>query len=139
MIYKRFGDKLVIRLNRGDELVESIRDIMQKENIKAASITGLGAVGMLSMGIYNEEKKTYDNLEFNEMLEVTNLTGNISQMDGEIYHHLHITVGDHEGMAHAGHLNKAVISMTAEIFVDIIDGYIGRVYDDETGLNLIEF
>ncbi len=33
MVYKRFDDKLVIRLKKGDKLVESVREILEKERI----------------------------------------------------------------------------------------------------------
>lgn len=148
MLYKRFDDKLVIRLKKGDRLVESIREILEKENIKSGFITGIGATDDLQVGLFDPNTKEYKLKSYKEDLEITHLTGNISNKDGKLYTHFHITCGraksnDSEGSlagdAIAGHLNEAVISLTAEIFVTIIDGEINRIYDEDLGLNLIEF
>lgn len=138
MIYKRFDDKLVIRLLKGDKLVESIKEIFNKENIKAGSITGLGAVDKLDMGFFNPTTKEYNPLIFEENMELTSLVGNVSQKDGEVYTHLHIVCGREDASTVSGHLNEAEISLTAEIFVDIIDGKIGRVFDEDLGINIID-
>ena len=66
--------------------------------------------------------------------------GNITQKDGEPYLHMHITIGDPEkNEVHSGHLNKAVIGATSEIFVTVFDKKIGRQLDEKTGINIFEF
>lgn len=148
MIYKRFGDKLVIRLKKGDKLVESVREILEKENIKAGFLTGIGATDNLEVGLFDPKTKNYNIKKYEEDLEIANLCGNISNKDGKLYTHFHITCGrvadnaqkgQIPGSAIGGHLNEAIISLTAEIFVTIIDGDINRLYDEDLGLNLIEF
>lgn len=148
MVYKRFDDKLVIRLKKGDKLVESVREILEKENVKAGFLTGIGATDNLDIGLFDPETKNYNIKKYEEDLEIANLCGNISNKDGKLYTHFHITcgkaktnalTGDIAGEAIAGHLNEAIISLTAEIFVTIIDGDINRKFDEELGLNLIEF
>ena len=47
--------------------------------------------------------------------------------------------GREDGSVVGGHLNKAVISATCEIIIHRINGVIGRKFDDEIGLNIIEF
>lgn len=139
MVYKRFDDKLVIRLKRGDKLVESVREVLEKENVKAGFITGIGATNDLDIALYDPKIKKYNNRLYKEDLEITSVSGNISNKDGDLYTHFHITCGREDGSAIGGHLNEAVISLTAEIFITIIDGDINRIYDEELGLNLIKF
>jgi len=38
-----------------------------------------------------------------------------------------------------GHLNRAVVSATCEMVVDVLDGTVDRQYDPVTGLNLFKF
>ena len=51
---------------------------------------------------------------------------------------VHIVCGRKDASTVSGHLNEAEISLTAEIFVDIIDGKIGRVFDEDIGINVID-
>lgn len=43
MDYKRFGDKIIARIDRTEEVHEKLKDLALKENIKLASIYGIGA------------------------------------------------------------------------------------------------
>lgn len=46
---------------------------------------------------------------------------------------------DEENQVYGGHLNEAAVSATAEIFIDIPEGSIGRRFDENIGLKLREF
>ena len=53
-------------------------------------------------------------------MEITSLVGNVSQMDGEVYLHIHVNIADENNNVFGGHLTSAVISATGEIIIDII-------------------
>ena len=38
-----------------------------------------------------------------------------------------------------GHLNRAIVSATCEMIINIIDGRVDRYFDEEIGLNLFKF
>ncbi len=139
MEYKRFGHEIALRVARGEELIESLRSVCEKENIRLATVSGLGAAGVVEMGLYNVENKEYHSHTFTGEFEIAQVTGNVTTMDGEVYIHLHATIGDEKLRAWAGHLNKAVISATAELFIHILEGETNRTRNDETGLNLLHF
>lgn len=139
MDYRRFDNIIVLRLEKGEEVIESINKLCIKEKIKAGTITGLGATNNIVIGLFKVDEKKYYSTSYNEDFEITNLTGNISAMNDEPYLHLHGTFGKSDGTCVGGHLNKAVISATSEIFITVIDGNIGRKFDENIGLNLIEF
>ena len=46
---------------------------------------------------------------------------------------------DSEGKVFGGHLNRAVVSATCEMVINVIDGVVDRVFDNETGLNIFKF
>ena len=134
---KRYGNKILFRVDKGEELVESIRKICVKFKIKMGYIaSGIGATDNALIGVYDMDKKIYHPSEIITFYEITNLSGNISTMDNHPYFHFHITLGN--PVALAGHLNKAIISATFEGVVEVIDGLIDREKDSVTGLNLLK-
>ncbi|MDO5027785.1 MAG: DNA-binding protein [Bacillota bacterium] len=138
MLYKRFKDKYLVRLEKGDDIVKSLLDLAKKEDIKLASVSGLGAVSYAEIGLFNLEEKKYYSNSYQGDFEVSNLQGNLSTKDGEKYVHLHILISDVNQKTFGGHLNRAIVSATAEIVVDLIDGEIDRFLGDN-GVNLIKF
>ena len=139
MEYRIFGQTAVLRLEKGEEVIESIIALCKKEDIKLGSILGLGAANYVTVGLFKIDEKKYYSNTFEEDFEITNLTGNISRMNGEVYLHIHGTFANIEGKCIGGHLNKAIISATSEIIINIINGEVDREFSDEIGLNLIKF
>lgn len=139
MEYRIFGQTVVLRLEKGEEVIEAITELCKKEDIKLGSISGLGAANYVTVGLFKIDEKKYYSNTFEEDFEITNLTGNISRMNGEVYLHIHGTFANIQGKCIGGHLNKAIISATSEIIINIINGEVDREFSDEIGLNLIKF
>lgn len=138
MQYQRSGNKLILRLDPGDEIVHSMLEIAEKEQIAAASISGIGATDDFEVGIFAIERRAYDRYAFRGNHEILNLCGNLSRMNGEAYQHMHITCAGSGGSVVGGHLLKAVISLTAEIVLDVIDTSLDRVHSETIGINRLE-
>ena len=139
MEYVRKGGVIALRLVKGEEIVASLTAVAARENISAASVSGIGAAGRATIGVLRTSDKQYMKREFCEDMEIASLTGNISVgADGKPYLHLHVVLGGTENV-YAGHLNEAYVSATAEIFITLFEAGIGRYYDEETGLNLMKF
>lgn len=139
MEYKRFNDTLVIRLDPKEEICEQIIAVAEKEEIMLAEIQGLGALNELTTGVFNTVTKEYHANQFQGAFEIVSLTGTITRQDGKVYLHAHLSAGDEKGNVFGGHLNRAVVSATAEIVIRIIDGAVGRKFNEEIGLNLFDF
>src|SRR5690554_6141941 len=137
--YKQFGNKFVISIRNRAEITTAITAFVEKHDIKVGSIHGIGAVNKAVLRFYDPITKEYVDKTFSEQMEISNLTGNISQMDGKPYIHLHITLGRSDYTALTGHLLTANIHGAGEIVIEKYDGEVGRRYDDKTGLNLYEF
>lgn len=132
---RKSGNLLVIRIDRGEEILESVMKACREYEIKSGLVSGIGAVSCCTMGVFNVQEKKYYKNEFKGALEITNLTGNVSTMEGEVYLHLHMTVGDNRGNAFGGHLNEGVVGVTAEVFVLSSDMQIEREFNPEVGIN----
>lgn len=139
MEYQKYGSKYVMRLDKGDEIVESISRFCQENNIRLGTVLGIGAVNKVVIGLFETASKKYHSRELTGDMEITSLVGNISTQEEEVYLHLHITLADGSLGAVGGHLNKAVISATGEIIIDTLEGRLDRKFCEEVGLNLLEF
>ena len=71
--------------------------------------------------------------------EIVSLTGTINTMNGEFYTHIHMSAGNDKGEVFGGHLNRAIVSATCEMVIDIVNGSVDRKLDEDIGLNLFEF
>ena len=137
MEYKKVGNAYVIRLDRGEEIVSGILEFCRKNKIKLGYFSGIGAVDKAELAHYSVESKKYSNKAIEEPLEITNLAGNITTMNGEVYLHCHITLSDVNMDAIGGHLKEGIVGATCEIVLVELDGVIDRKYDDAIGLNLM--
>lgn len=139
MEYRKFDSTIIARIDKGEEILEKVKEIALKENIKLASISALGAVNDFTVGVFKTDKKKYYSNLFQGYFEITSLTGTINTMNGEFYTHIHMSAGNEKGEVFGGHLNRAVVSATCEMVITIIDGSVDRYFDEEIGLNLFKF
>ena len=56
MEYKQYTNKYILRLDPGEEIVESITKIAETEKIKLASVTGIGAINKAKIGVFDTKK-----------------------------------------------------------------------------------
>lgn len=139
MEYRRFGNTVVARIDKGEEILESLRELAEKEKILLAGVSALGAVSEFTVGVFDTGEKKYYANDFSGTYEIVSLTGTVNTMDGEYYSHLHMSAGDLEGKVVGGHLSRAVVSATCELLLHVIDGRVDRQFSGEVGLNLFRF
>lgn len=139
MEYKRFGQTIVARVQRGEELLTAIQTLAEQENITLASVSGIGACDKVKLGFYQLSAHEYSESIYQEDLELTSLLGNITQKNKDYYGHFHATFGREDGSVIGGHLVSARVSVTGEIFIHCLQGTVNRQADAETGINLLRF
>ena len=139
MEYRKFNNQIIVRIDKGEEIIEKIKEVALKENIKLANINALGATNNFVVGVYNVDEKKYYSNEFKGNFEIVSLTGTINTINGEFYTHIHMSAGNDKGEVFGGHLNKAIVSATCEMVINIIEGNVDRYFDEEIGLNLFKF
>lgn len=136
MFSKKVNGRWLVRIERGEEIVETLTQFLKEHTITAGSITGIGAVDRAELRYYSMEDKAYHNREFIGEYEILALNGNISVLESGIWPHIHIVLSDTEFHCLGGHLDSAMVSVTCEVMIDPIDLHLQRDFDDETGLNL---
>ena len=139
MEYKRFGDALFARIDKGEEIFEQVKEIAIKEKIRLASVQAIGAVGEFTAGVFDTKEKKFCPNNFNGSFEIVSLSGTIDTMQGEFYCHLHMSAANVNGEVFGGHLSRAVVSATCEMIIREASGSLDRRHSEEVGLNLWEF
>ena len=138
MNYRKDGNTISVRLNVGEDIIASLLELCKKENIGFAEVNGIGAVSRATVGFYNLAQGKYMPKTFDEPMEIVSLLGNMTRKDGKPYLHLHASFSGEDCNVVGGHLTEAIIGVTAEIFVNIIDGEMNRRVHPVTGINIFD-
>ena len=139
--YKQVKENVyVLSLDNHVEVSAAIAAFCAEKGILAGNIVGLGAVSEATFRFLDPNTLKYVDKTFTEQMEITNLTGNISQKDGKPYLHLHITASRRDYTCIGGHLLTAYINGACELYVEAFpDTFVGRYADPATGINLYQF
>jgi predicted DNA-binding protein with PD1-like motif len=139
MDYKRTGKEIILRLDEGEEAVQSIISICKKEGVQSALVTGIGAVREAELAHFDTKEMGYHSRKYEGIYEVVSLTGNIAMLGGEPLLHAHTVIADTGFSCHGGHLNRAIVNPTLEVTMLLLETEIRREKDERTGLNLQRF
>ena len=140
MEYRKFPQGYVMRLDPGEEIVEQLTALAERENVRLGCVSALGAANDVTIGIFSTGEKQYHSRRYQGDFEISALVGSVTRMEGKPYLHLHITIGNPvTGEVHAGHLTSCTISATLELFLQVWDGQVDRQFSDQVWLNLFRF
>ncbi|MDH5703384.1 MAG: DNA-binding protein [Aigarchaeota archaeon] len=139
------GRVLVTRIMPGSDLIQSIRTVVEEHGIKAGVIiSGVGLLRRAHLRNCRALPKEYpitdtnrSFLTFERPLEILALSGNISEVEGKPWVHVHITLSYIEGetvRVIGGHLLEgSVIFGFAEVFImELRDIEMKKSFDEET-------
>ncbi len=139
MEFREYGNIAVVRLDKGDEIIESIKKVASSLSIESAVFSAIGATDDFTVGVFDLEKSDYEKFSFKGNHEILNLSGNITAVDGKPYVHAHITCAGEGGKVVGGHLLEGRISLTLELEIIRIDAAVSRKYDKNLGINRFNF
>ena len=145
MEYRKYGDAIYIRGDKGDEIVSCILDVCRREDVGYATFSGIGGFGAAEVQTYDPAAGTYETRLIEGMLELASMNGNVT-CDGDhgLRQHTHAVFAYKDGgethtMA-GGHIKSATVLITAEIELrPVKGGAIGRKDDPESGIAVWDF
>jgi predicted DNA-binding protein with PD1-like motif len=138
MRYKKTGPVYILRIDRGEEIVETLRRFCAEQKTTLGTVQGIGAAGHVEIGLFETATKEYHTTTLTGDFEITSLLGSITTMDGAPYLHLHATIAGASFHASGGHLSSAVVSGTCEIFIYTVNDSLERTFDADVGLNVFD-
>ena len=71
MEYRVFGNDIVLRIQKGEDIPAVLQAVCEKEQVKLASVIGLGVVGEVTLGVFNTERFAYETQTYTDNGTVT--------------------------------------------------------------------
>jgi predicted DNA-binding protein with PD1-like motif len=125
----------VFRVKPDQELMDSIMDYCERNNIKSGVIISLiGSLKKVNLGILKELPGKFIAKKMDGPMEIACGSGTVATKDGKMILHIHVVVSD-ERSAVGGHLAGAQVFSTAEVVIGELPFQLERYKDDFTGLN----
>jgi predicted DNA-binding protein with PD1-like motif len=128
----------LIRLESGEEIINTLAKFVLDNNIPGGFFHGLGALDSASIGLYNYATRSYITKVYKNKLDIAVMTGNIAYNDsGDApVIHCHVTVSDSEQNTRAGHLFEGVVLVTVEIYLRVFQEKLYREKELQDGHHL---
>ena len=138
MMFQRFGRRLLIRLESGEAVVESVGRLLEREGIGFAGLSGLGAARHVRLAYLNVDERQYEAHEVEEQVEVVSLLGNAALRDGKPFLHLHVTLARRDLSLFGGHLQELIASPTIELWAQPEEQPVQRHFDPDVGMAVMQ-
>ncbi len=123
----RSGSTTVLRLDHGEDVVESILRGAGDDGSTKIITAGLGMLSDFEIGYF--DNGTYVTKSFAEAHELLSMQGSVAS-EGNPRLHLHVAVADRSHAAFGGHLLRGKVWMSNEICMIAVDGLVSsRQFD----------
>jgi len=137
MISAEEKNVIAAKMVDGEDFFEKLKEVIKKHKIHSAAI--VGCIGMMKDVelLYFKGGGKYAVNSYKGPLELVSLQGNIGTKEetGEPLIHCHALLSNDENAVVGGHLSKATVSTTNELFIIRLERVqVKRNFEDSTGL-----
>ena len=142
MEHARSGDLLLVRIDRGEEIVSSLLAALKAHDARGAVVvTGLGACEDVEIAYFDPVRRVYDKKVLAASQEIVALSGIVARANDKTYQpHFHIVLAGQNHNAQGGHLFRARVSVLAEFALRLVDlDGMRREPETEFGLTKLRF
>lgn len=134
------GEVYIMRLDHGDDYLETLQKWCHGQGIVNATINGIGSIEDPTLAHYRRDTKKFSEKVLPGVYEVPALVGNVGMIDGdEPLVHLHATLSDENMVASGGHLVKGICSATAELVIKPLPTRFRKNHSENVGLKIWDF
>ncbi len=137
---RRDGEFIMVKLLLGEDLFGSLEKACREHDLRsAAAAAGIGVLQDFELGYYHLEKKQYSRQAFHQDHELLSLQGSVAMMADPTVH-LHTSVAGPDLQVKGGHLFRATIGASAEVYLlGLPRTTLDRVPNPLTGLREMAF
>lgn len=134
------GDVYLMRLEPGEDFLQTLQQWCHGQHIVNAEVSGIGSIEDPTLAHYRRDHKQFSERKLSGIFEVTSLTGNIGLVDGEEpLVHVHVALADPLMQAFGGHLVSGVCSATAELIIRPLPTQFRKNFNEVIGLKVWDF
>ena len=137
MLKGNIGRVCISRLLENQDVVESIKQSAESEDVKTGVFVLIGSLKHAVLGFFKDGAYKLDNVV--GPLEVASCMGNISSDEnGDVAVHAHAVVSNEKGDTFGGHLMEgSLVGVTVELVIIEVAGIeLHRTFDEKTKLKL---
>src|SRR5690606_26366301 len=138
----RKSRRVIVRLDRGEELCASLEALAKREGISAAWVRGIGSLEWIELDRHDQaRRKAEPPQRFETPADLLSLEGNLAMQDGAPRARLHATLArrtDNGVDVIGGRVREGGVfscELVIEHFADLV---LARAHDTGTGLDLFE-
>jgi predicted DNA-binding protein with PD1-like motif len=116
------GRSFQVLFSKGDEVASGLLDFAEKNHVKYAHFTAVGAFDHAVLGWFDPVKRAQKRNPLDEEVEVTSFVGNITpDAKGNPVVHAHCVVALSDGRAMAGHFIEGHVSLVMQVYVEELE------------------
>jgi predicted DNA-binding protein with PD1-like motif len=140
MEFRKTEGGYIIKLERGENLIETLVGFCASERVQGGIFRGIGAVERVKIGYYDLPKREYVFREEPGIFEVASMNGNVAMVDGKPFIHAHAVLSrcDESMECIGAHIKEAFVAVTLEVFLQPLDIVLTRKLDESIGLKLLD-
>ena len=131
------GPYWLLKLEPGDEIVETLVGFLRKHRVKSAFLTAIGAGEDLVLGCFDPKARSYHKRTFKGDNEVAAIVGNVGWLKQAPACHIHAVISRPNLTTFAGHLFSGTVTVTLEVALVPGTRRLARKPDPLSGLNLL--
>ncbi len=128
---------IILRLEKGEKLVEQLNRFAFNHPRKSYWLSGIGSSHDPDIGYFDETILNYQWSVREGVFEIVNLTGNLAWENGQPIWHIHGTFANQTNVTFGGHIRELIVGATCEIHLTEI-APLKRTFDAQIGLKLLD-
>ena len=112
----------LLSLDTGSDLYETVSDYLRDNDIRAGSVSCIGAVQSARLAWWDQRDDKYRFFSVDEPCEVISGMGSVSEVDGAPFLHLHLSLAKSTGEMVGGHVEAGAVVYAMELTIQELVG-----------------
>lgn len=129
----------LVRLDRGEDVLEELTGYLARRSIGAGVVHGIGAVDGVIVGAYLAAESRYEKVSLAGEWELLSFQGTVALLDGAPFVHPHVVLSNARAEVRGGHLFAARVAVTGEFTIIEAGIEVSRQLVEDIGLKLWSF